>query len=277
MPRLTGLFTLFLFSFVRFVSFGVEQKLCPATEGEPKRVKQFIGTIQALYRYPVKSMAGESLQSASLIWHGLAGDRRYAFRRVQETGGFPWLTAGRLPALIRYQPFARNAAAAPTHVRTPTGTELELHGAALQQEITSLHGAEVQLMHLNHGMFDEAPLSLLTTETLASLSAQTETALDVRRFRPNIVVQTACDKSFPENNWVGKLIVFGDAEQAAAMSATQRDIRCAMVNLDPETGAVTPQILKAVVQANENCAGIYGAPFRTGEISVGNRVFVIDL
>jgi uncharacterized protein len=240
-------------------------------------MKQLIGTIQALFRYPVKSMAGESLQTATLSWHGLDGDRRYAFRRVQETGGFPWLTAGRLPALIRYQPYALNAGAPPTHVRTPGGTEVELHNAALCEELSALYKAEVQLMHLNHGMFDEAPLSLLTTESLSSLSAKAETALDVRRFRPNILLATDRGTAFPENEWVSKLIIFGEADDAAAMNVTQRDIRCAMVNLDPETGAVKPEILKAVVQANDNCAGVYGGVFRNGKISVGDRVFVMDV
>ncbi len=240
-------------------------------------MKQFIGTIQALYRYPVKSMAGEALDTVTLNWHGLEGDRRYAFRRVQETGGFPWLNAGRLPSLIRYQPYAANAGAAPTHVRTPAGAELELHGAALRAELSALHQAEVQLMHLKHGMFDEAPLSLLTTESLDSLSAKAETTLDVRRFRPNILLATGSSLPFPENEWLGKLIVFGEADDAAAMHVTQRDVRCAMVNLDPESGAATPAILKAVVQANQNCAGVYGGVFRSGKISLGARVFVVDV
>ncbi len=132
-------------------------------------------------------------------------------------------------------------------------------------------------MHLNHGMFDEAPLSLLTTESLGSLAAKAETVLDVRRFRPNILLATDSGRAFPENEWVGKLVIFGEADDAAAMNVTQRDIRCAMINLDPETGAATPAILKAVVQANENCAGVYGGVFRTGKISVGDRVFVMDV
>lgn len=240
-------------------------------------MRNYIGTIQALYRYPVKSMAGESLQTATLGWHGMDGDRRHAFRRVQETGGFPWLTAGRLPAMICYQPFAANGSALPTHVRTPDGAELELYSAALDEELSALCKAEVQLMHLKHGIFDEAPLSLITTETLGTLASKAGTELDVRRFRPNVLLATDSGMVFPENDWVGKVIVFGESAEAAAMNVTQRDIRCGMVNLDPETGAITPTILKTVVQANENCAGVYGGVFRTGKISVGDRVFVMDV
>ena len=63
-----------------------------------------IGHIEAIFRYPVKSMAGGRLEAANLGWHGLDGDRRLAFRRLDERGGFPWLTASKLPDLIRFTP-----------------------------------------------------------------------------------------------------------------------------------------------------------------------------
>jgi uncharacterized protein len=236
-----------------------------------------IGIIKALFRYPVKSMAGESLNTAALGWHGIEGDRRLAFRRVQETGGFPWLTAGRLPALICYQPYAANGAGQPTHVRTPEGRELPLYSDALRTELAELHGGELQLMQLNHGMFDEAPLSLITTGTIATIAKQAGTDIDLRRFRPNILVESASEAPFPEDSWIGKLILFGAGPNAPAMSVAQRDVRCAMVNLDPDTGTATPHILKAVVQANQNNAGVYGAAFRVGKISVGDPVFVLDV
>lgn len=242
-------------------------------------MKQEVGIVKTIYRYPVKSMAGESLAVAQLGWHGIEGDRRFAFRRVQERGGFPWLTAGRLPALIRYQPYSAVAGngATPTHVRTPSGAELELSGATLRQEVSAAFGAEVELMQLNHGMFDEAQLSLITTATLGAIAVRAECEVDARRFRPNILVETADGAPFQEDAWIGKLIVFGEQPEAPAMSVAQRDVRCAMINLDPETGSVTPQILKATVQTNQNCAGVYGAPFRCGELAVGTRVFLLDV
>ena len=63
-----------------------------------------IGQVEALFRYPVKSMAGERLEFAELGWHGLEGDRRLAFRRVGNHSGMPWLTATRLPELLLYAP-----------------------------------------------------------------------------------------------------------------------------------------------------------------------------
>src|SRR5215510_7574032 len=62
------------------------------------------GYIHELVRYPVKSMAGIATDSAFLGWHGLQGDRRFAFRRLNDGSGFPWLTASRLPELLLYEP-----------------------------------------------------------------------------------------------------------------------------------------------------------------------------
>jgi len=66
-----------------------------------------IGHVEAIFRYPVKSMAGERLEAANLGWHGLAGDRRLALRRVDDRGGMPWLTASKLPDLLLFTPQPR--------------------------------------------------------------------------------------------------------------------------------------------------------------------------
>lgn len=112
-----------------------------------------VGRIHSVFRYPVKSMAGVSLERANLGWHGIEGDRRFAFRRVAEKGGLPWLTASRLPRLILYRPFGSAAEDPnlPTHVKTPAGRDLPLGGDELRQELTALFGAEVDLMRLRQG------------------------------------------------------------------------------------------------------------------------------
>src|SRR5215831_3244196 len=88
-----------------------------------------IGRVCEIVRYPVKSMAGTTTDSAFLGWHGLAGDRRFAFRRLGDQSGFPWLTASRLPELVLYHPFGLDESTGeplPTHVRTPVGAKVEL-------------------------------------------------------------------------------------------------------------------------------------------------------
>src|ERR1043165_936271 len=99
---------------------------------------KLIGHVRELVRYPVKSMAGTTTESAFLGWHGLGGDRRFAFRRVGEEGGFPWLSASGLPELLLSQPLGREGRGGeplPIHVRTPDGAEVELRSATLESEI----------------------------------------------------------------------------------------------------------------------------------------------
>src|SRR5262249_12064367 len=69
-----------------------------------------VGEVEALFRYPVKSMSGELLEVADLGWHGLEGDRRLAFRRLDDRSGFPWLTASKLPELLLFVPERRGPA-----------------------------------------------------------------------------------------------------------------------------------------------------------------------
>jgi uncharacterized protein len=231
-----------------------------------------VGRVAAIYRYAVKSMAGEGLDAGELGWHGLEGDRRFAFRRLAEEGGFPWLTAGRVPDMIRYVPVVRDGV--PTHVRMPDGRELEVAGDELRDELSRLHKSEVALMRLNHGMFDDAAISVIATRTIEEIARRAERAPDVRRFRPNVVVETS-GEPFAEDAWIGGVLAFGDPAAGAAVGVTQRDVRCSMVNLDPDTAEVDAAVLKAVVRSNENCAGVYGSVVRTGAVEVGQAVFLL--
>ena len=82
-----------------------------------------IGQVEAIFRYPVKSMAGERLEWAEVGWHGLAGDRRLGLRRLEDRSGFPWLTASKLPELVLFTPQRGEGGGEgdlPTHVRTRT-------------------------------------------------------------------------------------------------------------------------------------------------------------
>ena len=233
-----------------------------------------IGRIEALYRYPVKSMRGESLETAALGWHGIEGDRRLAFRRVEERGGNPWLSAGRLPDLVGFAPVRRDedADGLPSHVRTPEGDELPLFGDALAAEIERRHGAPVQMMQLRHGIFDEAAISVIAASTVRELGRLADTGPDVRRFRPNVFVRSENDVPFEEDEWVGGVLTFGDGDDAPAVSVTMRDLRCSMINLDPDGAGASPRVMKACVNANENHAGVYCTVTRVGPLAVGQRV-----
>ena len=236
-----------------------------------------IGHVGAIFRYPVKSMGGELLEVANMGWHGLDGDRRLAFRRIDDHGGFPWLTASMLPDLLLFVPHRRKDDAQedlPTHVRTPDGEEMPVFGEALAEEVGRRYGAPVQMMQLKHGIFDEASISVIAFDTVREIGRLAGRSPDVRRFRPNIVVRSLRSVPFQEDECLGGVLSFGGGDDAPAIAVTMRDVRCSMVNFDPDSASPAPEVLKAVVRANQNNAGIYGAVTRIGRLAVGQIIFL---
>jgi len=238
-----------------------------------------IGQVEAIFRYPVKSMGGERLEVANLGWHGLDGDRRLAFRRMDDRSGFPWLTASKLPGLLLFTPHRNEDADAaqsdphlPTHIRTPDGEAMPVFGEDLAKEVGRRYGAPVQMMQLNHGIFDEASISVIASDTVREISRLAGRSPDVRRFRPNVVVRLLRSVPFQEDEWLGGVLSFGEGDDAPAITVTMRDVRCSMVNLDPDSASPAPEMLKAVVRANQNNAGIYGAVTRIGRLAVGQTI-----
>jgi uncharacterized protein len=245
-----------------------------------------IGHVEAIFRYAIKSMAGERLDAADLGWHGLDGDRRLAFRRIDidDRTGFPWLTASKLPDLLLFAPLRREGDARengaqgdlhlPTHVRTPDGQEMPVFGEDLAAEVGRRHGARVEMMQMKHGIFDDASVSVIASETVREIGRLAGQSPDVRRFRPNVVVRLLRPVPYQEDEWVGGALSIGEGDDAPAIAVTMRDVRCSMVNLDPDSASPAPEGLKAVVRANQNNAGIYGTVTRTGRLAVGQTVLL---
>jgi len=236
-----------------------------------------IGHVEAIFRYPVKSMRGQRLEVANMGWHGIDGDRRLAFRRVDDRSGFPWLTASKLPELILFSPQHRKDSAeedVPMYIRAPDGGEMAVFGDELAAEVGRRYGAPVQMMQLKQGIFDEACISVITSDTVREIGRLAERSLDMRRFRPNVAVRLLRPVPFQEDEWLGSVLSFGEKDDAPAITVTMRDVRCSMVNLDPDSAAAAPEVLKTIVRANQNNAGIYGAVTRVGRVSVGQSIFL---
>jgi uncharacterized protein YcbX len=201
-----------------------------------------VGVVAKLWRYPVKSMAGEALASAEVGWHGLEGDRRWAFLRDDvPRSGFPWLTIRQIPELLLYRPRIEGAKVL---VTTPAGDQVDVVDLRLGRALK-----------LDRGTFDSAPLSLTTTASVG--------AYDARRFRPNLLIESDAD----EAEWVGRVLEIGTLR----LSVTERDDRCVVVNVDPDTAERDPGVLKAVAPS----FGVYGAPVREGRVAVGDPVVLV--
>ncbi|MEX2116722.1 MAG: MOSC domain-containing protein [Bacteroidota bacterium] len=224
-------------------------------------------------------MAGVTADSAFLGWHGLQGDRRFAFRRLNDNSDFPWLSASKLPELLLYQPLELDENAGeplPAKVRTPEGMIVPLGSTEFHRSVADKFGSPVELMRFKHGIFDEGAVSVINLATMSAISREAGQSLDTRRFRANIVIASDATEPFLEDRWIGGRLVFDGNELGPTISVTMRDLRCMMINLDPDTAKQSPSLMKASVRLNENNAGAYASVTRTGQISVGQSVGLVS-
>lgn len=227
-----------------------------------------VGRVAGLWRYPVKSMAAQQLDEVEVSWHGLSGDRRWAFvRDGLERSDFPWLTIRERPSLGRYHASFVDPARpddSVTMVRTPGGEDFDVVDPLLAVEL----GDDVRVIKQRRGVFDTMPLALITSQSIAGLVSLAGTALGVERFRPNLLVEATGDAEFPEDSWVGGVLQIGGAR----MRVDKRDQRCVVVNVDPVTSERDSTILRMIARERQTCLGVYGSTVLPGRIAVGDEV-----
>jgi uncharacterized protein YcbX len=258
-----------------------------------------IGKVDSLWRYPVKSMRGEELDEAFAGFSGIYGDRLFAFRSSASPKGFPYLTAREQQKLLQHRPRFRNPdkAARPVNlaeaesmganpvsadltelmvdVETPGGETLAIDDPALigtlRNGIDQKH--QLTLMRSERALTDCRPVSIFSLQSARQLSEETDTPVDKRRFRANIYVDLTSAKGFAENEFVGRSLRIGPK---VVVRILERDPRCVMITLDPDTGEKSPAILKKVAQAHDGMAGVYGAVLVEGMLRKGDSVEVLE-
>jgi len=256
-----------------------------------------VGKVESLWRYPVKSMRGEELDELFASYAGVYGDRRFAFASSANSIGFPFFTGRDQRHMIRYRarfrdpakaaqpvnwreaeklgsganPISADASELTVDVETPDGKTFAINDPALIGDLRAgLDGNhELTLLRSDKAITDCRPLSIFSVQTAEKLGTETGLSVDKRRFRANIYVDLTPSKGFAEDNFVGRSLRIGSRVIVAVL---QRDARCMMITLDPDTGEKTPAILKAVAQAHEGMAGVYGAVLVEGIIRAGDRV-----
>ena len=228
------------------------------------------GIVSGLWRYPVKSMAGEALASADLSWAGLAGDRRWAFVRPDSQGsGFPWHTIREFPEMSNYVALLGEAARpdkSPVLVRTTDGGLYDVTDPRLAAEL----GTGVRVMRLDRGAFDAMPVSVIGDSTVSALCRLAHVPGNELRFRPNVVVTLDSGAPFDEDEWIGSAVRIG----AAVVRMDRRDSRCIIVNVNPANGLPDSHLLKVIGSTRGACAGVYGTTVLPGFIRVGDPVVV---
>src|SRR5438874_5283835 len=258
-----------------------------------------IGKVDSLWRYPVKSMRGEELDEAFAGFAGIYGDRLFAFKSSASPKGFPYLTAREQNRLLQYRPQFRypNKAARPVNlteaesmganpvsadpselvvdVETPDGRTLAIDDPVLMElvrtDIEQKH--QLTLMRSERAMTDCRPFSMFSLQSAQQLAEETGTPMDKRRFRANVYVDLTSAQGFGENEFVSRSLRIGPK---AVVTILERDPRCMMITLDPDTGEKTPAILKKVAQAHDGMAGVYGAVIVEGMLHKGDSVELLE-
>lgn len=260
-----------------------------------------IGTVESLWRYPVKGMRGEELPEAFMGFSGFYGDRCYAIRDSAARKGFPYLNGNVQPEMLCCQPQFRyfekslkppnleEASILPPGVNptnadpndfdldiiTSSGKTFSIDDPALLELLgAGLRGEHVlSLVRSDRALTDCRPVSLISRQTITQIETESNITLDKRRFRANIYFNLNSDKGFGEDALVGRRLRIG---QKAEIMVLERDPRCKAISLDPETGEHNPQILRHVAQNHEANAGVYCAVLVEGILKVGDSIELLD-
>lgn len=260
-----------------------------------------VGTVESLWRYPVKSMAGEEVPEAFMGFSGLYGDRCYAFKDSAARKGFPYLSATAQETMLLFRPrfrhqeralappnLAEAAAIAPgvtpanaepgdmdLDILTPRGEVLPVDDPRLFEMLREgLRGEhQLSLVRSDRALTDCRPVSLISLQTIRQVENEVAVPIDARRFRANIYLNLASGRGFAEDEFVGRRLRVG---AGAVFMVLERDPRCKMISLDPDTGQHNPEVLRRVAAAHDANAGVYGAVLIEGVIRKGDPVELID-
>lgn len=260
-----------------------------------------IGRLESVWRYPVKSMPGESLPEAYVDFAGVLGDRLYAVHHAGAPKAFPFLTARSRKEMLRFRPKFRrpeltlapdNLTEAETRgpgvtplfptnedlsleIEAPNGRTLSASDPALPGLIAGdqLDASDLTIIRSDRAMTDCRPLSLLATQTVDGIGRAVGVTLDKRRFRENLYLDLHSAESFAEDAFVGRRLRIGPK---LTVHVLERDIRCRMISIDPASLDENPEILRYVARNHDNTAGVYAAVLVAGLVRPGDDIVLED-
>ena len=227
-----------------------------------------VGRVSLLRRYPVKSLSGEDRDELYVDARGVAADRLWAVtdpdgklgsgkssRRFRKMDGLLELAAtydGDVPVIAM-----------------PDGTTVRGDDPAMHDALSAHVGRSVRLAR-EDGVphFDDGPVHLVTTSALAAVTTAHGSPVDVRHFRPNVVLDTGSEPGFPEDGWLGRRLTLGDVELEVVAPMP----RCVMVTM-PQIGVAGERhLLQTVTDAHDTDFGILAEVRRPGLLTVGTPV-----
>jgi uncharacterized protein YcbX len=256
-----------------------------------------VGHVESLWRYPVKSMRGEELDTSYMGFSGVYGDRLYAFRSSVAPEGFPYLTGREQEQMLLYQPRFRHAdrAAQPVNlaaaenispginplyadaadfavdVETPSGNVIAIDDPVLVEMLSAgfADRPKLSLLRSDRAITDCRPVSFISLQTARQVAKEVGITVDKRRFRANIYAELNDAGGFAENMYVGRKLRIG---QKVVLSVLERDPRCKMITLDPETAQPNAELLRTVTKGHDGTAGVYSAVLVEGIVARGDKI-----
>ncbi len=263
-----------------------------------------LGTVSALWRYPVKAMMGEQLNRALVTAGGLAGDRDWALidgdNRIG-TGKIVRKWGPLFKSRARYLDEPAGDGAVAAQITLPDGERLLTSDSDAQARLSALLGFEARLITaapeplklespplgkvpesedaptvdfpVINRFFDLGSLHLLTTGTLAKLRELSPgTTFDARRFRPNIIVDSGGAEGFVENDWPGKVIAIGDEVRIKVMMPT---VRCVVTTRAQDDLPDDPAVLRTAAKHNSANVGVYAAVEQGATVRRGDGLEIV--
>lgn len=258
-----------------------------------------IGSVAQILRYPVKSMKGEAIARAYVSFSGLYGDRVYALVSPERPKKFPFLTARQRGHLLRYRPVFRapertlaphnvlsrgqfDANASPVlgghddflvDIETPTAELVNPYVASLAASLECLSGfkGELTFLHSQRALTDCRPLSMVSIQAVRGLSAKGSGLVDIRRFRPNVVMDLGGSPK-AEHGLLGGRLRIGDD---VVVYLLEPDMRCKVIDINPDTGDADLDLLKQIVKDRQGALGVYAAVLVEGLISETDPIYLL--
>ncbi|MCU6713103.1 MOSC domain-containing protein [Paenibacillus sp. J5C_2022] len=233
-----------------------------------------IGRIAEVWRYPVKSFAGESLTSCQVESYGLYGDRFYTFSDESKQGWNSFVTARDIPQMLTYE---ARLLEDELIVRSPEGATFSWGDKLLEEmarharrpitmrERRAPHPEYPELMSV-----DEGSILILLAPMLDKLEQAWGKKLDSRRFRANLIIETE-DLAATDEAWIGRSLRMGNA----VVKVDSRCDRCSIVTMDPDTTERDASLLKQINEGLDLCFGVYASVKETGIITVGDSVYEV--
>jgi uncharacterized protein YcbX len=224
-----------------------------------------MASVAEVWRYPVKSMAGERLDSSDVGEAGLVGDRRWAL-----VDGTP-NRAGKLLSIRQHERLMTyHARLANGHVEvvTPGGDVHPLDGH-LVSLLASETSRPLTLREIEGENFDDSPVLVVNLATVEAFGAQAGMRVDHRRFRANLYLEGL--EPSEEVEWLNRRVVVGGVQ----LEAVKQCERCVVITRDPDTTVTTPELLRVLTETHQTFMGVYCKVTRPGRIAVGDQVHLV--